>query len=79
MNATIYQVAPRFTPGSPAQVDARTAEQVARDELAAFQSLQDCQANDVRLTADDERKLAQGLGGVVEARDHRRTATVLRP
>lgn len=32
----IYHVAPRYTPGSPAQVDHETADRVAREEASAF-------------------------------------------
>lgn len=32
----IYHVAPRYTPGSPAQVDYQTADRVAREEALAY-------------------------------------------
>lgn len=58
MRQVIYQVAPRFTPGSPAQVDSATAERVAREERAAYQDELD------RTGKTDPT--AQGLEGVAE-------------
>lgn len=36
MSSTVYSVHPRHTPGSPAQVDPKTADRVARNEISAW-------------------------------------------
>jgi len=56
----LYQVAPRYTAGSPAQVDLATAEHVKRIELRAYDDLIDAGG------ADRDRALALGLAGIVE-------------
>jgi hypothetical protein len=58
----IYQVAPRYTAGSPAQVDAKTAQRVKEQELSAYlDALSGGQG-------PDEQAKAQKLGvdGIVE-------------
>jgi len=55
MPTNLYHVAPRYTPGSPAQVDFETAWRVAREERAAY-------------AARDRREQADaGLQGIVYA------------
>jgi hypothetical protein len=58
----IHQVAPRYTNGSPAQVDSATAEHVKRAELLAFE---DAIASDDG--AERAKANALGLAGIVEA------------
>lgn len=62
MNDVIYQVSPRYTAGSPAQVDAATAQRVKEQEVAAYlDALSGGQGS-------DEQAKAQKLGvdGIVE-------------
>jgi hypothetical protein len=51
---TFYQVTPRYTSGSPAQVDERTARRVAQNEIQAHADL-------------DAGEIDRGLDGIVEA------------
>lgn len=63
-----YHVAPRYTPGSPAQVDREIAELVASDECEAYQhALQGRYGKDQQTRAQKE-----GLRGVVELRVEQR-------
>lgn len=64
MTEVLYQVAPRFTPGSPAQVTERQAFMVAQAEQAAYRDILAHPAEDPR--AYHLAKTA-GLDGVVEA------------
>lgn len=64
MNAVLYQVEPRFTPGSPAQVTERQARMVAECEAAAYRDILAHPDEDPR--AFHLAKTA-GLGGIVEA------------
>lgn len=62
-----YNVAPRYSPGSPAQVDYETALRVANDERWAYAiAIQG-------IYGADEQKLARekGLKGIVEERRER--------
>jgi len=66
MSRFSYNVAPRYTCGSPALVDQATAERVAREECKAFYVALSGRYGDeeARATA-----LKLGLGGIVEARE----------
>lgn len=59
-----YNVAPRYSAGSPAMVDERTALRVAEDEKDAFEAA----LCGVYGEAAMEEALALGLGGIVELR-----------
>lgn len=61
---TVYNVAPRYTPGSPAQVDQATAEKIARDERAAYEQVMSGSYSVTEL----HRAERLGLSGIVEAR-----------
>jgi hypothetical protein len=60
---TYYQVAPRYTAGSPAQVDRKTAERVAVEERASYQHYLD----GVYGAEEAERARTLGLGGIAES------------
>lgn len=62
MANTFYQVAPRYTPGSPAQVDEQTARRVAAEESSSFTHyLEGVYGEEAKVEAE-----ALGLGGIVE-------------
>jgi hypothetical protein len=58
----IYQVNPRYTPGSPAQVDRMTAERIAAAEGEAYEDL----LMEGRDPAGKDHALRLGLSGIVE-------------
>lgn len=60
MSASMFDVRPRYTPGSPAMVDRATAERVARDERAAYHD-----AISWSLDPQHAKAREQGLGGIV--------------
>ena len=64
MGLSFYQVTPRYTGGSPAQVDEATAKRVAQAEREAYRWIMQAGVG-----AGSERKLAEnyGLAGIVEA------------
>ncbi len=62
-----YNVAPRYTAGSPAIVDARTAERVAAQEKNAIVSI--LESYEGERAAERARRL--GLRGIVECRTER--------
>jgi len=59
-----YNVAPRYTPGSPAMVDAATAERVAASEKAHIGYILECYEGE--RAADRAKRL--GLRGIAERR-----------
>lgn len=63
MVETIYQVAPRYTPGSPAQVDAATASRVAAQEADTYRNLM---AGAASSTSEHQKAVKLGLEGIVE-------------
>lgn len=67
-NKERYQVAPRFTPGSPAQVDEDTARRVAIEERDAYERAKDGTMG----TADAVRAASMGLRGIVYTLTERR-------
>lgn len=64
MSQTIFQVRPRYTPGSPAQVDGKTAERFARQERIAYD---DIMAFPEGNPGEYRRASLEGLDGIVEA------------
>lgn len=67
MASITYNVAPRFTPGSPAAVDLATATKVVDDERRAYRAtLEGVYGADAVWRANKD-----GLDGIVEERDER--------
>lgn len=60
---TMYQVRPRYTPGSPAQVDRETAVRVAIEEARAYEQT----LTGVYGAEEVERARREGLDGIAEA------------
>lgn len=58
-----YQVRPRYTPGSPAQVDRETALRVAVEEARAYERT----LTGVFGAEETERARREGLGGIAES------------
>ncbi len=62
MAHTFYQVAPKYTAGSPAQVDEQTARRVAAEEARSYAN----HLEGVYGPEDQEKAQAEGLGGISE-------------
>lgn len=63
MTETIYQVAPRYTGGSPAQVNHATASRVAAEEADAYRGIM---AGAATSTSERQRAVKLGLDGIAE-------------